>query len=172
MGTQKIVKINDIEDIYGSNVLTNVSSFNGGLTSGDTTVQLALDRIDDNLGLLNNKLNIIQFEVDGGGFPLTSGTKTPYLYVPYDCTITGWDLLCSTGDTFSVDILYNSTFSNTPTSVTTGGTAPNVSGAYFLSSSSVVGWSNITLVKGGIITLNIIGTPLTATWLSLKLRVV
>ena len=172
MGSQKIVKLTDIEDIYASNILTNVSSFNSGLTSGDTTVQLALNDIDTKIGTLNNKLNIIQFEVDGIGFPLTSGTKTPYIYVPFDCTITGWDILCSSGDTFSVDILYNSTFSNTPTSITSGGTSPNVSGTSYNSSSSVSGWNTTSLLKGGIMTLNIVGTPLTATWLSLKLRVI
>ena len=172
MGSQKIVKLTDIEDIYASNILTNVSSFNSGLTSGDTTVQLALNDIDTKIGTLNNKLNIIQFEVDGIGFPLISGTKTPYIYVPFDCTITGWDILCSSGDTFSVDILYNSTFSNTPTSITSGGTSPNVSGTSYNSSSSVSGWNTTSLLKGGIMTLNIVGTPLTATWLSLKLRVI
>jgi len=171
MGTQKIVTLESIEDIYASNILTNTNLFNGGLTAGNSTVQKALDAIDDNLGTLNNKNNVIQFEVDGSGFPLTSGTKTPYIYVPFNCTITGWDLLCSGSDSFSVDILYNSTFSGVLSSITTGGTSPNISATSFNSSSSVVGWSNISLVKGGMITLSIIGTPTTATWLSLKLRV-
>ncbi len=113
----------------------------------------------------------IEFLIDGNGFVITDGVKTPYKFVPFNCTITGWDILASNSDTFSIDILYNETFSSVPASITGTGTKPNLSASASGSGTTLTGWTATSLAKGGVLAVQVSGTPAAATWAILRIRV-
>lgn len=113
----------------------------------------------------------IEVMIDGNGFVITDGVKTPYKFVPFACTISGWDILASNSDSFSIDILYNATFSAAPASITGVGTKPNVSAAASGSGTDLTNWTTTTLAKGGILAFQVAGTPAAATWAVLRIRV-
>ena len=114
--------------------------------------------------------NGLEIIIDGGGFTLLDGTKTPYIVVPYACTITGWYLRAGASDTFSADVYYAATLGGTPASITGGGIKPNVAAATNGNGTNLASWTT-ALAKGGVLTVNISGTPAAATWASLLLSV-
>lgn len=107
------------------------------------------------------------FPVDGQGFTITAGTKTPYRMVPYNFTILGWRLRGSASDSFTCDVLYNASYSGSPSSITASAT-PAVSAAASNTSTTLTGWTT-GLVQGGCITVAISGSPAAATWATLEL---
>lgn len=50
--------------------------------------------------------------IDGGGSPVTTGVKG-YISIPYNCTITGWDIVADVSGSIVVD-LWKSTYDNYP----------------------------------------------------------
>jgi len=118
-----------------------------------------------------NALKHIDVMIDGNGFVITDGVKTPYKFVPVSGTISGWDILASNSDSFTVDILYNETFSSAPASITGTGTKPNVSASASGSGTNLTDWGTTALVKGGILAFQVAGTPAAATWAVLRIRI-
>jgi hypothetical protein len=53
--------------------------------------------------------------IDGGGSPITAGVKG-YISIPYNCTITGWDIVADVSGSIVVD-LWKSTYDNYPPTV-------------------------------------------------------
>jgi hypothetical protein len=118
-----------------------------------------------------NAIKHIDVMIDGNGFVITNGVKTPYKFVPVSGTITGWDILASNSDSFSIDILYNSTFSSAPASITGTGTKPNVSASASGSGTDLTDWGTTILAKGGILAFQVAGTPAAATWAVMRIRI-
>lgn len=146
---------------------TLVTSFNKILSSADTEVQKALETIDDHI---HNQNQAIEFLIDGNGFAVTSGQKSPFKKVPYACTITGWELRSEVSDTFTVDVEYNATPGSAPSSLCGAGVKPSLSGAVASSGSTLTSWTT-SLASGGVITVNVTsGTP-TSKWFTLALKV-
>jgi len=141
-----------------------------GLTNADDTSD-ASKPVSTAQATAINALKHIDVMIDGNGFVITNGVKTPYKFVPVSGTITGWDILASNSDTFSIDILYNETFSSAPASITGAGTKPNVSASVSGSGTDLTNWSTTALVKGGILAFQVAGTPAAATWAVMRIRI-
>ncbi|MEY2702448.1 MAG: hypothetical protein RLY43_1081 [Bacteroidota bacterium] len=156
---------------YAAGDIVNETVYTGGgfFTGGETDVQTLLDEIDTKLSSSTNT-DRIPFLVDGESFTITSGQKTPYRIVPFNCTISGWAMRNSGIDTMTFDVEYANTIGGTPASICGGGTKPNTSAAASNSSTNVTGWTT-TLVKGGVITVNCTIAPASAVWSTLTLYV-
>jgi hypothetical protein len=83
--------INNKQDTLVSG--SNIKTVNGNslLGSGDITISGGVS--EDSFGLV----------VDGGGSPVTTGSKG-YKYIPWDCTITGWNILGDVSGSVVVDV--------------------------------------------------------------------
>lgn len=73
-----------------------------GTLADQTDLDTALDGKSDT-GHTHTQTFAITFVMDGGGSAITTGAKGD-LYIPFACTITGWNLMTDTVGTFQVDI--------------------------------------------------------------------
>lgn len=98
---------------------------------------------------------IINFSIDGGGSAITTGVKG-YAVLPYDCTVTGWQLLADQAGSIVVDI-WRDTYANHPPldadSITASAT-PSISGAVKNQSTTLTGWTT-QLNEGDILVFNV-----------------
>ncbi len=146
-----------------------------------TRAQVGLGNVDNTSDILKpvstaqdtaiREIKHIEFLIDGNGFIITNGIKTPYKFVPFAGTITGWDILASSVDSFSIDILYNATFSSVPASITGTGIRPNLAASASGSGTNLVNWTTTILAKGGILAVQVAGTPAASTWAVLRIRI-
>ena len=95
----------------------------------------------------------IQFIIDGGGVVLSTGSKGNII-VPFDCTITGWQVLADVSGSVVVD-LRKGTYSGFPTVASIAGTEkPTLTAEQKNQDIDLDTWS-INLLKGDILDYNV-----------------
>lgn len=103
----------------------------------------------------NLLLGELVFIVDGGGSQVNLPVTTD-LRVPYDCLITGWDLVADQVGSIQIDIWKN-TYSNYPPSSgnsITGSSKPSITLALKAQSSTLTGWAT-SLSEGEYLRFNV-----------------
>lgn len=85
---------------------------------------------------------------DPGGSVITAGTKA-YLYIPFDCTLTAWNLTAGVSTTTTLDVWKRASASGLPTDTQriAGTDKPRLAAATFARSSLLSGWT--TSVSAG-----------------------
>lgn len=58
----------------------------------------------------------VSVTIDGGGSAITTGAKKVYLRVPYDMTVTGWDIVADQSGSIVVDV-WKDSYANFPPTV-------------------------------------------------------
>jgi len=131
-----------------SNISTSTTNFNNNLSSADTTVQLALDTLDN-----INKTTSIGVSFTNNSKILSPNTSVS-LSVPYDCTVTEWDCFSANTGTFVADIR-KSTYAGYPSvSSIAGSDKPTLSSQYKNTSTTLTGWSKV-LLNGDVLMFDI-----------------
>lgn len=103
--------------------------------------------------IANGKLS---FRIDGGGVAPTTGAKKVFFPVPYNCTITGWELVADASGSIVIDI-WKDTYANyAPTNADsiTASAKPTLSSAIKANSTTLTGWTT-TLNAGDYIELEV-----------------
>ena len=98
----------------------------------------------------------ISLSLNGNGSPITTGEKT-VVRIPYNCTVTGWDMVVDVSTSTVVDIWVDS-YANFPpdnTDSITNGNEPTITTAIKAQSSDLSGWSTTSLYEGNYIKFNI-----------------
>ncbi len=93
--------------------------------------------------------------IDGGGNVITTGTKG-YVTIPYDCTITGWDIFADQTGSCVID-LWKDTYSNfapTIADTITGTEKPTLSSQQKNRDTSLTTWTT-NISAGDIIAFNV-----------------
>jgi hypothetical protein len=114
-------------------------------------------------------LDGIRMGIDGGGFTLTTGVKSPFIIIPFACTIQGWSLRAEVSSSITIDVLYHATLGSVPASICAAA-LPALSSAISATSTTLTGWTT-TLARGGVMTLQITSAPAAATWATFILNV-
>jgi hypothetical protein len=149
---------------------SNISGLANVATSGSAsdlgTGTLPTARISNNV-----KTATIQFVIDGGGQPITTGMKG-YLEIPFDCTIVGATLLADVSGSIVVDI-FKDTYANFPPVVgdkITASAPPTISAALKSQNTTLTGWTT-SITAGDILGFNV-NSASTITRVTLSLKVV
>jgi hypothetical protein len=114
----------------------------------------------------------IRCTIDGGGGIISTGAKKAYITVPYDCSVTGWRVVCDPASNVTLDV-WNDVFANFPPtdadSMISTGTKPATS-----SSTSgedlTVDWADTTIAENSVIEVEV-ETNSAATWIALDILV-
>jgi len=110
---------------------------------------------------------------DGGGSEIADDKKV-YIYVPWDCTITGWTILADKSGAIKVDI-WNDTYANYPPTnddTITAGHEPEISASATKAQDlDVADWGGEALTGGTILAFNV-DSCTTITWAQVTLHVV
>jgi len=116
--------------------------------SGDTTT--------GNVTIVNTIRNgSFGITIDGGGSAITAGVKG-YITIPYDCTITGWDILADVSGSIVVDV-WKDTYANFPPTVAdtiAGSEKPTLSSQVKNQDNSLSTWTT-SVTSGDIIAFNV-----------------
>lgn len=116
--------------------------------SGDTTT--------GNVTIVNTIRNgSFGITIDGGGSAITTGVKG-YITIPYDCTITGWDILADVSGSIVVDV-WKDTYANFPPTVAdtiAGSEKPTLSSQVKNQDNSLSTWTT-SVSSGDIIGFNV-----------------
>jgi hypothetical protein len=118
-----------------------------GITTGGTYPNFTLTNT-----IVNGSFGIT---IDGGGSAITTGVKG-YITIPYNCTITGWDILADVSGSIVVDV-WKDTYANfPPTSGDTiaGSEKPTLSSAVKNQDNSLSTWTT-SVSSGDIIAFNV-----------------
>jgi len=116
--------------------------------------------------------------IDGAGSVITTGVKAD-LRVPYDCTITGWDLVADVSGSITIDI-WKDTYANYPPTgsgatgaggdeTITGANEPALSSAIKNTDATLTGWTT-SLTDGDYLRFNV-DSATTVTRVTLTLTV-
>jgi hypothetical protein len=100
----------------------------GGTFADNTTRQITeadirqfADDIADSTLFLDDAFDNLQIIIDGGGSTITTGVKAD-LFVPYNCTVLGWDILGDAGSGSIVIDVLKSTYAAYPPTASIAGT--------------------------------------------------
>lgn len=106
----------------------------------------------DSVGQFNN-FATVQFVIDGGGNPITTGNKG-WINIPWPATIDAWRVLADQSGSISVDILRaNAAF---PTaSIVGSGNKPGLSSQQY-QETAPSGWTSISLARDDWIAFNVV----------------
>jgi hypothetical protein len=100
---------------------------------------------------LNNAT--IEFIIDGGGSPITTGVKG-YLKIGYPASISAWEVMGDQSGSIAIDILRLN--GGVPvTSMIGGGTKPNLSAQQFAVGVPPVGWTSTLLAESDWLGFNV-----------------
>ena len=132
-----------------TNISTSTTNFNNNLSTADTTVQLALDTLDN-----ITKATSLGVSFTNNSIVLSAYTKAS-VRVPFACTITEWDVLSVNSGTFVADVK-KATYANYPTLASIAGTdKPTILGnAYKGTSTALTGWTT-AIASGDVLRFDI-----------------
>ena len=142
------------------------------------TVQAALDSVDDALDNRYTKSEIdaqmafaggFGITIDGAGSAITTGVKG-FITIPFDCTITGWDIVADQSGSIVIDV-WKDTYANFPPTVadTIAGTEkPTLSSAQKNQDTSLSSWTT-TVTAGDVIGFSV-DSATTVTRVTLTVR--
>jgi len=118
-----------------------------GITTGGTYPNFTLTNT-----IRNGSFGIT---IDGGGSAITTGVKG-YITIPYNCTITGWDILADVSGSIVVDV-WKDTYANFPPTVAdtiAGSEKPTLSSAVKNQDNDLTTWTT-SVSSGDIIAFNV-----------------
>lgn len=177
-----IVQINNnIPDTYKislasiSTILTGVISFNGrtGIVipaAGDYSFSEIAGLIATSQLPTNSLFREVSFSLDGQGSPITALGTWYLAAVPFNGTITAWNMVADTSGSIVVDVWKTATGSvPTIANTITAGASPTLSGAQAAFNGSVAGWT--TAVLAGDVFAFHVNSAATLTKLSLTLSI-
>jgi len=101
------------------------------------------------------KIGAFGITIDAGTSVITTGLKN-WVTIPYDCTITGWQLLADTSGSIVID-LWKDTLVNYPPDVSdtiTASAKPTLSSQTSTSSSTLTGWTT-SVTAGDVVSFNV-----------------
>ncbi len=126
-------------------------------------------RLESGASLSGN--DILYYPINGGGVQIATGLQRLPCVVPWNCTITGWQLLADQSGSIVVDI-WKDTYANFPPVVgdsITASAKPTITTATKAQSSTLTGWTT-TLSAGDILYYNV-DSVTTITWCAVVLSV-
>ena len=144
--------------IYSDNGVTEkfkVDGANGNTTVAGTLAVTGASTLTGNVtigGRIIGETTILPIIIDGGGSAITTGVKLD-LPVPYNGTITGWDIVADASGSIVVD-LWKDTYANYPATVAdtiTGANKPTLSSAT-KNTASGLSWA---VTQGDLIRVNV-----------------
>jgi hypothetical protein len=97
--------------IKGDDIRLDSSVFSGILSSEDTTPQKAFETIDK-INIEGFSYDAICFIIDGNGAVISAGASGSKV-IPYNCTITGWEVISSASGNIVITINKSTTTSPT-----------------------------------------------------------
>jgi len=102
---------------------------------------------------------VVQTVISGGGSVITTGAKSDAdIYIPFDCTITGWTILGDGTQSGSAVIdIWRDTYANFPPVVAdtiTAAAKPTITSATKAQSSTLTGWT-IDIPAGSVLRFNV-----------------
>jgi hypothetical protein len=110
---------------------------------------------------------------DGGGAEIADSKKV-YIYVPWDCTVTGWTILADQSGAIKVDV-WNDTYANYPPTnddTITAAHEPEIAASATKAQDlDVADWGSKSLTGGTILAFNV-DSCTTITWAQVTLHVV
>lgn len=112
----------------------------------------------------------LAFVIDGGGSTITTGNKRG-IYIPFACTITGWNIGLDQSGSIVIDI-WKDTEANYPPTVAdtiTAAAKPTVTTATHNASTTLTGWTT-TIAAGNWLFFNV-DSVTSATWANITLTV-
>ena len=112
----------------------------------------------------------IVMTTDGGGSAIETGAKG-FIYIPYDCTLTGWDMVVDTSGSIVIDVWVDTYVNYPPTNADTitNGHEPTITTAVKNTDADISDWSAVTLTAGSYIRWNVDSvTDVTMVVLTLK----
>lgn len=118
-----------------------------GITTGGTYPNFTITN-----SIVNGSFGIT---IDGGGSAVTTGVKG-YITIPYNCTITGWDIFSDVSGSIVVDV-WKDTYANFPPTVAdtiAGSEKPTLSSAVKNQDNSLSTWTT-SVSSGDIIGFNV-----------------
>ena len=121
--------------------------------AADTTI--ATNQITDGRCVVDEHDSTIQFIIDGGDVVITTGQKG-HVVVPYDCVVTGWDILADQSGSIVVDV-WKDTYANFPPTVgdtVTGTEKPTLASAQKNQDLTLTTWTT-ALTKGDVLAFNV-----------------
>lgn len=137
--------------------ITNVEYITNAVVNGKKGVANELATLDADGKVTPAQLPpaVINFAIDGGGSPITTGLKG-FVYVPFDCTITAVTMLADVSGSVVVDIWRDVYGSHPPTDADsiTAAAVPTISGAVKSQNTTLTGWTT-QLNEGDILAYNV-----------------
>ena len=112
----------------------------------------------------------IPFSIDGSGVAITTGVKG-YIVIPFDCTITGWDLVADQSGSIVIDV-WKDTYANFPPTVAdtiAGSEKPTLSSVQKNQDLTLSSWTT-AITAGDVLGFNV-DSAATVTRVMLTLRV-
>lgn len=115
-------------------------------------------------------LGQLGISIDGASSGISTGIKQ-YLRVPYNCTITSYDIVARPSGNITIDILKSAYEDFPPTTSITGGFSPAITGINNKARGNPLGWSTTTLTAGEYLGFNVTSiSTITAATLTLATR--
>jgi hypothetical protein len=147
--------IQDTGLVNPSGIYTLNTDFNSH--NHDTTISGAITKFwqDKISGMYT--LGSIGLTIDGAGSAISTGIKN-YVTVPFNCTITSWDLLANNVGAIKIDV-WKDTYANYPPtnedSITNSNEPTIASGTIKNQSSTLTGWTTTSITNGDILAFNV-----------------
>ena len=119
---------------------------------------------------VNTAAATIGLVIDGGGVAITTGVKG-YVRVPFNCTITGWDIVADVSGSIVVDI-WKDTYANCPPTgadSVAGSEKPTLSAAQKNQDLTLSTWTDVTFSADDWVAFNV-DSAATVTRVVLQLR--
>lgn len=154
---------------FGSDNTAAISIAGQSLSAGGYTLLLpqAIGTTNQILSLsnpANGQLSFVtnfnkadcSFTIDGGGSAITTGVKG-FVRVPYNCTVTGWDIVADQSGSIVIDVWYD-TYANFPPTVLdsiAGSEKPTLSSAQKNQDTSLSTWTTVNLTAGSYLGFNV-----------------
>lgn len=158
------IKSDDLSDSRNITITPTTIQVNGGLaeydadySSGYTDRSIVDKGYVDSVAVTNTGSTAGSFglTIDGGGSAITTGTKG-YITIPYNGTITGWDIFADTTGSIVVDV-WKDTYANFPPTVAdsiAGTEKPTLSSAIKNQDTNLTSWTT-SVSAGDIIAFNV-----------------
>lgn len=131
--------------VVSSPIFNNIVSSGAGQFNGLTASTLTATTIYGDGSNISGIRGAFGITIESS-FEISLGEKKARLIAPYNCTITGWDIIGNTTGSCVVDVWKNTTVPTSGNTIT-GNQKPTLNNQQFNSSTNVSGWTTTVLVN-------------------------